>query len=161
MSPNIGYTRPMQGYDTPHDVIEALDRGVASGQFKNCAHLKYTLGPGPYAVIQFYYPVCAKDCFAPIDAFGQGELRCPENCRLHVNRDIYIGVQNSLLQLEKEAERRKRFWHGVGAVLVWPFTYFQKLPAIVQSLLIILVIIRFLPRFKDTIIEILKALGGK
>lgn len=39
-----------------------------------------------------------------------------------------------------------------------PFRYFKTLPVLVQSLLIVLLIMLLFPRFKDTILEVLKAL---
>ena len=56
------------------------------------------------------------------------------------------------------ANARTSALHGIGAVLLAPFRYFQKLPAIVQSLIIILLIVALFPQFKNTIIEILKVL---
>lgn len=52
-------------------------------------------------------------------------------------------------------------WHGITEVLAAPFVYFRSLPALVQSLIIILLILWVLPRSKSTIIEILKAISGK
>jgi hypothetical protein len=78
-----------------------------------------------------------------------------------VDREKAIAAQSQLEVLEQKAENRKRFWRGVGKVLAAPFVYFKSLPALVQSLLIILLIIWFVPKFKSMIIEILKAISGK
>jgi hypothetical protein len=49
----------------------------------------------------------------------------------------------------------------VGKVVAAPFVYFRSLPPLVQSLIIILLIVWKLPKLRDTILEILKAIGGK
>jgi hypothetical protein len=150
----------MQGFGTQDEAVKALDDGVVSGKFKSCAHLCYILRGSSYEVVRFYYPACKKDSFVSTDPWYQ-ELRCPPDCRLFVDREKAIAAQSQLEVLEQKAENRKRFWRGVGKVLAAPFVYFKSLPALVQSLLIILLIIWFVPKFKSMIIEILKAISGK
>lgn len=150
----------MQGFETPHDAIKAINDGVANGKYKSCAHLGYTLSGSAFEVIRFYFPVCAKDCFVSADPFYQ-EMRCPADCHLYVDRKAAMVVEQELATLQKRIESRKKFWGTVKAVVTAPFTYFRSLPALVQSLLIILLIVWKLPKLKDTIIEILKAIAGK
>ena len=154
------YLAEMQGYETPHEAITALDEGVASGKFKPCAHLCYTLSGSSFEVIRFYYPACKKDCFVSPDPWHQ-EMGCPSACRLFLDSETAVAVQNELYLLEQRVESRKRFWHRVGLILASPFVYFRSLPSLGQSQLIILLIVWKLPKLKDTIIEILKAISGK
>ena len=150
----------MQGFETPHDVTKAINDGVAKGQYKFCRHLAYTLTGTAFEVIRAYVPVCSKDCFVSADPFYQ-EMRCPPDCHLYVDRKGAMLAEQEVATLQKRIENRKKFWGAVRAVLTAPFTYFRSLPALVQSLLIILLIVWKLPKLKDTIIEILKAIAGK
>jgi hypothetical protein len=150
----------MQGFETPHEAIKAMNDGVTNGQYKLCAHLGYTLSGSPFEVIRFYYPVCAKDCFVGSDPWHH-EMKCPTDCHLYVDREVAMGVARELQKLEERTERRKRVWAGVRTVIAAPVKYFQSLPPLVQSLLIILLIVWKLPSLKTTIIEILRAISGK
>jgi hypothetical protein len=104
--------------------------------------------------------VCAKDCFVSADPFYQ-EMRCPSDCHLYKDRKAAMVEELAIATLQRRIESRKRFWGAVKAIAITPFTYFRSLPALVQSLLIILLIVWKLPKLKDTIIEILKAIAGK
>jgi hypothetical protein len=150
----------MQGFGTPNEAIKAMDDGIANGRFKLCAHLGYTLSDSAFEAIRLYYPVCAKDCFIATDPWNQ-ELGCPVGCRFYVNRETALAVQGEIRRLEERLERRRHFWRAVGTVLAAPFVYFRQFPPLVQSLVIILIILFTLPRLKDTIVEILKAVSGK
>lgn len=154
------YSSEMQGFGTPNEAMKAISVGVTNGRYKLCTHLRYTLSGSAFEVIRFYYPVCAKDCSVSADQLHQ-EIGCPPDCRLYVNREAAIAVQMEIRRVEEGIERRKRFWRGVGKVVAAPFVYFRSLPPLVQSLIIILLIVWKLPKLRDTILEILKAIGGK
>jgi len=93
------FSARMQGFDTPNEVLKAIDDGVANGRFKPCSHLAYTLRGSDFEVIQLYYPVCAKNCFASANPWNQ-ELGCPMDCRLYVNREIATAAQNDIARLD-------------------------------------------------------------
>jgi hypothetical protein len=134
----------MEGYETPHEVMEAMDKGVSTGQFKPCAHLKFTLSGTSFEVIRRHFPVCAKDCFTAMDSFCH-EMGCPKDCRLYIDREVAIAAQNHVVQQQAKVQRQQKVLHGLGIVLTSPSTYFQKLTALVQSLIIILLIVSLLP----------------
>lgn len=150
----------MQGFETPHEAITAITEGVANGKYKVCAHLGYTLSGTAFEIIRLYFPVCAKDSFVSTDPFHQ-DMRCPSDCHLYVDRKAAMVVEQKLVTLQNRIESRRKFWGAMKAVVIAPFTYFRSLPPLVQSLLIILLIVWKLPKLKDTIIEILKAIAGK
>lgn len=153
-------TKRMKGYETEHEVIIALENGVATGNFKPCSHLKYALSGTAFEVIRMYFPVCERDSFVSRDPFGR-DMGCAADCRLYVNRTVAIAAENELHLLRERAKRRRLFWNRVGKIVGAPFVYFRSLPALVQSLLIILLIVWKLPSLKTTIIEILRAISGK
>ena len=98
----------MQGFETPHEAITAINEGVANGKYKLCAHLGYTLSGSAFEVIRFYLPVCAKDSFMSADPFYR-DMRCPTDCHLYVDRKVSMVVEQELATLQKRAESRKKF----------------------------------------------------
>src|SRR5258708_17649637 len=119
---DLTYTeRKMQGYDTPHEALQAIERGVASGQFLNCSHLKYTLGGSDFDVIRHYFPVCEKDCFTNLEDPLHHEIGCPQQCRLFANRDLTIQIQDFARKLERRRAKWKQLLRRIGSVLAAPF----------------------------------------
>jgi hypothetical protein len=158
----------MRGFNSPHEAIQGLNDGVSNGRFKNCANLGYGLTGTNFSAIRFYVPTCTKDCLVMpefFDQFGQDDVRCPNNCNLFVDRRLQIATDKIMAETQAKVVARERFWSGswrvVGKTLAAPFVFFRSLPALVQTLLIILLILWRLPSAKNTIIEILKAIGGK
>ena len=147
----------MQGYETPNEVVKALEEGVASGNFKDCANLKYALGPDSFAVIQFYFPVCQKACFVSRDHLYQ-TMGCPQDCRLYVNRQTAVTAENAILLKHKQEQKRKQRWQKVGHLLADPFQWFAKLSGIAQGMIILLIIIYFSPRIAEAIVKVIHAL---
>ena len=142
----------MEAYDTQDAIVRALEKGFANGIFKRCIHLRYSRTP-----FEEYTPVCLKDSFT----HRTSGFACPKDCRLFIDGEAALQVENEKAIREERRHKRKVFWQTLGDIGAAPFIYFQKLPAIVQSLIIILLIIWKLPKAKDTIIEILKAVSGK
>jgi hypothetical protein len=99
----------MQGYDTPHEAIQAMDHGVASGKYKPCVHLGYTLSGSPFNALRYYYPVCAQDCF--VSDIMPEDMACPRDCRLYIDRKAVTIAENEIKEQETIKERRGRIWN--------------------------------------------------
>jgi hypothetical protein len=140
-------------YDTQHEAITAVECGIASGRFKNCAHLALT-----QVIYSGYVPVCKRDSFIQLNTISRESVVCPKDCRLFEDRVSAAIAEGAQIIKDRRLYKRRMFWQTIGKITGAPFKYFKELPAIVQSLLIILLIIWLLPKAKDTIIEILKAL---
>ena len=150
----------MKGYLTPHEVLVAIDVAIGSGVFKSCANLSYTRGPGAHVARDEYYPVCLQHSFAALGPYGISE-GCPPGCRLFVDKEAAVNGKQALLERGRRDELREKRWHYIKVGVTAPFIFFRSLPALVQSLLIILAMMLALPRLKSTIIEILKAVSGR
>jgi hypothetical protein len=147
----------MAHYNTPNEVLAAIQEGITRGQFKFCVHLKYA-ADGPYSVVRAYTPVCEENSFAESrGGYARGNS-CPEDCRLFLDRQIVQKMNAIALDKEEREERRHRRWGKVSQFLSAPFQWFAKLSGIAQGLIIVLVIVYFSPRIAEAIITIIKAL---
>lgn len=149
----------MEAFRSKSEALAYIDSGIVRGQYEDCGKLKVTDSLN-MLYGRRHHPYCMAHSLGEREQ-GYREVPvtyCPPGCHFFIQRVVFEAEQEQ--RARREGRQRK-----VNAVAKWlaaavsaPFRYFKGLPTIVQSLIVILLIIWLFPQFKNTIIEVLKAL---
>lgn len=153
----MGYSGFMEEFRSKAEALQHLDFGIERGQYQNCGNLKLT------EQLDFrgrtFRPYCRQHSLGVNDAYrAVASTYCPQDCHFFVSREEFQAQQEQVAHQQAVTKAKQSIVGGLAKAVQWPFNYFAKLPAVVQSLIIILAIIALFPRFKNTIIEILTAI---
>jgi hypothetical protein len=148
----------MEEFGSKSEALRYLEFGIEHGQYQSCGNLTLT---EQLDMIhgRSYRPSCREKSLGVNDAYRAAtSTYCPTDCLFFVTKEEHAANQKLVARQQSIIQSRRSVRNAVGAALLAPLRYFQKLPALVQSLLIILLIVWLFPQFKNTIVEILKAL---
>lgn len=138
---------------TKHEVQLQRISGIKEGALKNCSHLKLMSN---HRTPEAWTLGCEEGCFEyrpPIP----DEPSCPRDCVYFVDRTEQLKKQQAQDKWKQRTIFLIRSAELLGTVLLGPFRWFAKLPALTQALLIAIPLIYFFPKFAESIITIVKA----
>jgi hypothetical protein len=149
----------MEKFRSQSEALQHITFGIERGQYENCGNLKVT-DTLNMMTGRMFLPHC--------DAHSLGEKEqnfsrdrtsyCPENCHFFVSKEEAEKDKRTLERKEAIAIVTTKTRRNLVRFLSAPFTYFAKLSAPVQVLLIAMVIIWLFPKFKDSLLEVLSAI---
>jgi hypothetical protein len=147
----------VEQFRSKSEAMQYLEFGIERGQYQDCGNLSLT------DQLDFrgrsFRPYCREKSLGVNDTYrAVTSTYCPEDCHFFVPKVVYQVEQEEAVRKQEREKKTRTFLKGIATTLAAPFRYFKTLPAVVQSLIIILLIMAVFPKFKATIIEILSAL---
>jgi len=117
----------MEEFRSKSEALQYLECGVERGQYQACGNLKLT------EQMDFrgrtYRPYCREKSLGVHDTYrAVASTYCPEGCHFFLSREQFAVQQQQVARQQAMANARTSALHGIGAVLLAPFRYFQKLP---------------------------------
>jgi hypothetical protein len=150
-----------EAFRSKSEALDYIDFGIERGQFQPCGNLVVIDSLNILSGRQ-HHPHCRANSLREHEvSYRRTESHCPDGCRFFVPKQVAEREDAKQRNRQKLKRLGATVWHGITRAVAAPFVYFRSLPALVQSLVIILLILWMLPKSKSTIIEILKAIGGK
>jgi len=148
----------MEAFHSKSEALGYIEFGIERGQYQNCGKLT-VVDSLNMRYGRRHHPCCTAHSLGKNDSYrAVASTYCPEGCHFFVPKEEFLVEQKRLTRWRSAKQACKTTVKMVGTVILAPFRYFQKLPALVQSLIIILLIVWLFPKFKGNIIEILKVL---
>jgi hypothetical protein len=147
----------VEAFKSKSEALHHIEFGIERGQYQNCGNLR-VIDTLNMLYGRRHHPYCNAHSLGENREYSnEGTTYCPEGCHFFVDK------ATSEKHMQREQFERtavkvgKTTFNTIIGILRIPFDYFVKLSGTVQALIVLLLIILFLPRLKDTIIEILIA----
>jgi hypothetical protein len=148
---------------TQNEIAEDIAEGKRTGRYKDCVYLGI-MTEGAYS----HVTNCEKWSLLPNNT--DPDSHCPSTCHFFTDRSVLEKArqaeqdeqlrQKAAQRHREEAQERRRQWIGIARLPIdgieWLLTWFSKLAAPVQILIVLLIILAIAPQWVPRIVELAK-----